>query len=81
MTSILIVVTFLAGATWGPAVTMTPTSSADACAALSLEVTRQIAIVAKTNILGGATIIKDGEELTVVAGPQGTREIARVRCA
>ena len=55
--------------------------SADACAALSLEVTRQIAIVAKTNILGGATIIKDGEELTVVAGPQGTREIARVRCA
>lgn len=34
MTSILVVITFLAGSTWGPSVTMTPTAGVESCVAL-----------------------------------------------
>ena len=73
MTSILVVVTFMAGTTWGPTVTMTPTSSAEACAALRWEVARQISAVARTNLQGGASVSKQDEELLVVAGAEGVQ--------
>lgn len=80
MTSILIVVTFIAGSTWGPVVTMTPTAGEKACSALSEAVARQIANAAKTNVAGGAGVSRDREDLVVVAGAQGTREMARLSC-
>lgn len=80
MTTILVVVTFMAGTAWGPTVTMTPASSMEACGALRWEVARQIANTARTNVTGGASVSKDGEELMVVAGTTGTREMARLSC-
>ena len=80
MTTILVVVTFVAGASWGPSVTMTPTSSAEACGLLRWQVARQIANAARTNVHGGATVSKQDEDLLVVSGAQGTREVARITC-
>lgn len=80
MTSILVVITFLAGSTWGPIITMTPTINAESCEALKFGISKQIASNAKSNVNGGASIIKSGDDLTVVAGAQGTREMARLSC-
>ena len=80
MTSILVVITFLAGAAWGPFVTMTPTAGAEACAGLRDAVARQIVNAAKTNVMGGASMAKDGDDVVVLAGGQGTREMARLSC-
>ena len=78
--AVLVVITFLAGSSWGPAVSMTPTSSGEACGALKWEVARQIANVGRTNVTGGASVMKDGEDPMVFAGAQGTREMARLSC-
>jgi hypothetical protein len=80
MTTILVVVSFLAGASWGPVVNMTSTSGPEACGALKWEVARQIADVSLTNVTGRASITKQEDELLVVAGAQGTREVARTSC-
>ena len=80
MTSILVVVTFLAGAAWGPVVTMTPVASVGACAALRDAVAQQIASAAKTNVVGGAGVSRDGDDVAVTAGGQGAREMARLSC-
>lgn len=79
MGSILVVVTFLAGSTWGPVITMTPTSSAESCGALKLEMAKQIADAAKTNVQGGTFINKQNDDLMVVVGT-GSREMARLTC-
>jgi len=80
MASILVVVTFLAGSTWGPVITMTPTVNAESCGALKWEIARQITNTARTNVQGGASISKQDDDLLVVAGSQGTREMARLSC-
>lgn len=80
MASILVVVTFLAGSTWGPIITTTPTVNAESCDALKLEVAQQIANAARANVLGGASISKDSDDLIVTARGQGTREMARLSC-
>jgi hypothetical protein len=59
---------------------MTPTVNAESCGALKWEVARQIANTAKLNVQGGASISKQDDELMVVAGAQGTREMARLSC-
>ena len=79
MASILVVVTFLAGSTWGPIITMTPTVSTESCGALRLEVARQIASTAKTNVQGGTLITTQEDDLMVVVGT-GSREMARLTC-
>lgn len=61
MTTILVVVTFLAGTAWGPTVTMAPTSGAEACGALRWEVARQIANAARTNVTGAPACRKTGK--------------------
>ncbi len=82
MSSVLIVITFLAGASWGPAVSITQTTSAKACEALMRDVAQQIASAASTNLAGGASTIKvEGDGLAVMAGAQGSREMARVSCS
>ena len=80
MPSILVVITFLTRSTWGPIITMTPTINAESCESLKLEISKQIASAAKSNINGGASIITSGDDLTVVAGAQGAREMARLSC-
>ena len=71
MTTILVVVTFIDGATRGPSVSMTPKSRAEACAALQWEVARQITSLARLNVQGGASVSTEGKELIVVAGAIG----------
>lgn len=80
MNSILVVITFLARSARGPVVTMTPTASAEACAGLRETVAQQIVSMAKTNVVGGAVASKSGDEIVVLAGGQGTREMARLSC-
>lgn len=65
--SILVVVAFIAGATWGPTVTMTPVSNAKACEKLRGEVAWQIASIRQKNVQSGATISNNGNALKVVA--------------
>ncbi len=64
----------------GLAVKMTPTVGAEACGALKWEVARRIARNARTNVAGGASVSKEGDDLMVVARTTGTREMARQSC-
>lgn len=68
MTTVLVVITFLAGVSWGPTVSITPATGAEACGALKWEVARQIANTGRTNVAGGASILKEGDDLMVIAG-------------
>lgn len=80
MTSILVVVTFLAGATWGPTVTTTPISNDKACEKLKWDLAWQISNVAQTNTQGGVNVVKDGELLKVVTGGAAARQMATLIC-
>lgn len=80
MASILVVVTFMAGATWGPDVTMTQVSNAKACDTLRSELAYQIASIAQKNVQGGVSVSNNGDALKVVAGPTGGREMATLTC-
>ena len=80
MTSLLVVVTFMAGATWGPQVSMQEMSTSDGCIVQKARIAKQIASVAQTNTIGGGVALtEDGDTLVVVAA-NGTREIARLSC-
>lgn len=81
MPSVLTVITFLAGATWGPIVSMTTTKDPDACEKLSRVIAQQITAAASSNVRGGASIVKDGEVLTVVVSGAAPREMARLTCS
>lgn len=66
---LLIVVTFLAGATWGPMVSTQMMPSASACTAAMTATAHAIQATAKSNIIGGAIIENDGAgELKIISG-------------
>lgn len=61
------VVSFSAGASWGPVV-YDLNQRSEACGALKWKVARQIANVSLMNVTGRASITKQEDELLVVAG-------------
>ncbi|MDM0071463.1 hypothetical protein [Variovorax sp. J31P207] len=75
----LIVVTFLGGSAWGPAVTMTATPSAEACRELSHAVAASIVQAAKTNMIGITPDLVDDHGAKLVV--RGEREVARIACS
>lgn len=78
MASTLIIVTFAAGAAWGPSITITPTASLTACQKLQQVATDAIVATARSNVLS-VTVSKSGKELAVTAG-QSQRIMANLTC-
>lgn len=78
MGSSLIIVTFIAGAAWGPSVSLTQTPNAERCAALQTASAEAILETAKTN--GQLAVMnKTKHEIVVTAGPS-RRILARLSC-
>lgn len=78
MTAVLVVVTFLAGTSWGPQVSTTGMAGIEACNAARSSIASQISNTARTNVTGEVIIEMDGKE-TVVKAASG-RELARLSC-
>ena len=77
--SLLVAITYLAGSTWGPSISLTPSLSSLECARTRAVIADSIQKVARSNSTGAVEAQKDGEDLVVRAG--GTeREVARLSC-
>lgn len=80
MTSVLVVITFLAGASWGPAVSVQPFPSRDRCLEQGARVAQDIAAMAGTNLVGGASVQQNGGAFKVLVNSASARELARLSC-
>ncbi|GKT26043.1 hypothetical protein AVHM3334_19885 [Acidovorax sp. SUPP3334] len=77
--STLVVVAYLAGASWGPQVTLYDAPGMEACRAMQASVAQVMLKTAKANTTGGAVTLGDeGEDLVLEAG--SGREVARLTC-
>lgn len=74
----LVVVTFLAGTTWGPAVQITPMPSASVCAVMRASMADEILKTSATNVVGGGRLTQDNGD-SVITGNSG-RQMARISC-
>jgi len=78
MANTLIIVTFLAGGSWGPAVTFLPTSSGMACEALQESVAEMLLVTAKSNVQFAE--IERVEKVVMVVAGQSRRVFATLKC-
>lgn len=78
-TSILVVVAYLAGASWGPQVTLHEIDGLEACKAMRASISQQIVKTAKSNSTGGEVTAGDDGDDVVVQAASG-REVARLSC-
>lgn len=78
--SVLIVVSYLAGASWGPLVSLATLPSSLECLRTRASVAASIERVARSNSTAQISTVEDGPDLTVIAGVGG-REVARLSCA
>jgi hypothetical protein len=75
----LVVVVYLAGASWGPQMTLHVLPDVKACRAMQASVAQVILKTAKANTTGGTVKLKDVEDDVVLATASG-REVARLTC-
>ena len=78
MNAVLVLVTFVAGTTWGPQVSTTGMPGIKACNAGRASVAAQISKTATSNVTGEVTVEAEGQD-TVVKIANG-REMARLSC-
>ena len=77
---LLIIVTFLAGATWGPTVSTQIMPSAQACTTAMTATAHAIQAAAKSNVIGGAIIENDDAVgLKIIAGVN-RRIVSVIKC-
>lgn len=77
---LLIIVTFLAGATWGPVVSTQALPSTSTCTAAMNATAHAIQAAAKSNVIGGAIIENDDAGgLKIIAGAN-RRIISITKC-
>lgn len=77
--SLLVVITYLAGASWGPASSLAPLPSLLECTRSRILVAASIQAVARSNTTTSVEVIEDGDDVVVRAGAVG-REMARLSC-
>lgn len=77
--SLLVVVAYIAGASWSPHVSFAPLPSLLECARSRTAVAASIQAVARSNSTTSIEVIADGDDVVVRAGAIG-REVARISC-
>ncbi|MGJ7579769.1 hypothetical protein ACSFA3_06265 [Variovorax sp. RHLX14] len=75
----LVVVVYLAGASWGPQMTLHDLSDVKACRSMQTSVAQVILKTVKTNTTGGIVNLSDIDEDVVLETASG-REVARLTC-
>jgi hypothetical protein len=77
----LTIVAFVAGTTWGPAVTVVPLPSLAACEVMKEKVGETIHKTARTNVNGLLEKVKSKEGDLLITAGQMSREMARLSCS
>lgn len=78
---LLIIVTFLSGATWGPTVSTQIMPSASACAAAMTATAHAIHNAAKSNVIGEVIIESDDSSGLMIIAGVNQRIMASIKCS